>query len=351
LLVTTDAGASWTNKNIGTVGREVATLPNGRLVVLWDRETGVSDDRGDNFRDLFAPGVVPDDGEYPDQLILKPNGEVYLMARNYSYISTDGGETFAATRHDLDLFTNALFFLDNDNGYALGRNRKYAYTTDGGLSWTEGGRYPGFSPTDIHFTTTQKGWATSANRRYVTTDRGATWEDADDRVGGYGYVDRPTDGTIIGARLLISDSRSAVVRSSDGGRTWSELTNHCFVPRAGALTPNGKYYFVAGEGFIVRHDLEELVSGTRRRDLTAAVALTAFPNPAGEAVSLIVPASAAPATLYVYDGSGRRLRAQSIGRAASTVRVSLSGLPRGVYLLRWVAEDGRWGRVRVVKGR
>lgn len=348
LNVTTDGGTSWVTKNIGAAIRELGVLPNGDLIVLTDRETLVSQDQGDSFSDLFAAGVVLSEDDYPDVMVTKPDGVVYFLALNHSYRSTDGGATFVREAHNLELLTTAIHFLDDDHGFAVDRNGKFAKTSDGGQSWTLGEPIPQSGMESIYFTSENNGFAASAIRRYATTDGGQTWEDAEDRNGGYDFLGRDADGAIYAARWAAS-GENALVRSTDDGETWSVLASTCFVHRCMALTPNERYAFVAGDGFIVGHDLEALLVSTPRVSPRQSVSLKAFPNPSEGQVWVSLPEVARGGSLSVFDGAGRMVLARSTPVGQPNVGLDLSGLPGGVYSVRWVANDGAVGHARVVK--
>jgi len=302
LYVTTDAGATWSVERIGSVMRALGVLPSGDPVIMTDSETQVSRDQGQTFTDLFAAGMVPETLDNPDLMTIKPDGSVYFFGPNSSYISMDGGTSFTRTEHGSGLFAKAIFFVDEDHGYVVDRNRKFSYTSDGGMTWQVRTDVPPFSPEALFFTSRDEGWISSANRRYETTDGGMNWTDATDRAGGYDFTRRAADGAIYAA----SGDENTLVRSMDDGVSWTALAGHCFGYRALALTPNERYAFVAGDGFIVRHDLEELVTSTRRRNLPEALSLRAYPNPSNAQFWLEVPMTASATSLSVFDMSVRK---------------------------------------------
>lgn len=345
LYVTTDAGASWSVESVGSSLREVGVLPSGDPVLMTDNATLVSRDQGQTFADLLTPGSVPSAADSPDIMTTRPDGTVYLFGPNSSFNSTDGGSTFTRTEHGTGLFATSIFFLDDQYGYVVDRNGKFATTTDGGATWQPGTNPSNSRSESVFFTARDIGWVSTFNRRYQTTDGGMTWEDATDRDGGYDFIRRAEDGAIYGAR----PNNNTLVRSTDEGETWTELTGNCFTYRSLALTPNERYAFVAGDGFIVRHDLEELVTSTRRRDLPVAEALRAYPNPAQDRVWLDLPLTNEATSLTVFDMSGKQVAGLQVPAGTEKTELDLQNLPSGVYVARWSAPNGRMGRVRLVK--
>lgn len=80
-----------------------------------------------------------------------------------------------------------------------------------------------------------------------------------------------------------------------------------------------------------------VVSSTRP---AAAAPAALFPNPAHDAATLLLPPSTGPVAVRVYDMLGRVMLSQPAAAADGTVKLSLAGLPAGVYRLQTTATDG-----------
>lgn len=345
LYVTTDAGASWAIESVGTSLREVSILPGGDPVVITDNATLVSRDQGQSFTDLIAPGDVPTSLDYPDIMTVKPDGTVYFFGPNSSFSSTDGGDTFTRTEHGTGLFATSIFFFDDEYGYVVDRNGRFASTTDGGASWVLGTNPSSSRLEAVLFISRTTGFVATFSRRYETTDGGMTWADATDNEGSYDFIRRTEDSAIYSARPI----DKTLARSTDEGETWTVLVSNCFTYRSLALTPNERYAFVAGDGFIVRHDLDELLTSTRRGDRPAAETVRAYPNPAEDRAWLELPLTNEATSLTVFDLSGRQVTGLQVPAGTEKAELYLGNLPSGVYVVRWSAPNGRVGRVRLVK--
>lgn len=343
LKVTTDAGVNWVTRNLPRVGRKLGNLENGDLIILTDNQPQISTDQGMTFNDWLPAGIF--DGT-PNVIVRKPNGNIYLLGTNGAYESSDEGQNWTVFSHTNDFQPTAAFFVDNNNGYAVGRSSQYATTTDGGQNWTTG-TGPANNSVDVYFTDADNGWVSDASTRYVTSDRGMTWTRDPARNGGYDYTVRSTDGSILVSRFA-SGNNGEVARSRDNGATWDVIAFNCFSYRGGGITPDGRYWFSSGDGFIVRHDLEALLVSNRRVDATPAIRLRAFPNPGNGAFTLELPMISTSATVEVFDGSGRFLQQQLVLPGQERMSLNLEQVPAGVYLVRWTA-GGQLGRVRVVK--
>ena len=110
--------------------------------------------------------------------VIAPNTYVYNIHR-----TTDLGITWAEVYADTvanvsginDRRINKVFFLDNNNGYAVGGNGLFLKTTDGGLSWIKSFISPYNNLTALHFTDVNTGYTNNAGGIYKTTDGGITW--------------------------------------------------------------------------------------------------------------------------------------------------------------------------------
>ena len=146
-----------------------------------------------------------------------------------------------------------------------------------------------------------------------------------------------------------------MVRFSRNGR----LLNDTLLYRGGSqnyvasalLAPNGRDLVFSGytsAGPYGGSDLfMALYRGFRPLGTTAAAAppapLAFYPNPvsaAGGAVTVLLPGPAG-GTLTLYDGVGRRVRQQAVGRGLARAPLDCAGLPPGLYVLRYLAANGR----------
>ena len=343
LKVTTDAGLNWVTKGMPRVGRDLDVLNNGDLIVMTDAQPQISTDQGQSFADWLPAGTFD---STPNVFDRKPNGNIYLTGTTQAYESSDEGQTWTVITHNNGFQPTAAFFVDNDNGYAVGRSSNYATTSDGGQTWTVG-TGPANNSVDVYFTDADNGWVSTAASRHFTTDRGMTWTSDPNRGGGYDYTVRSTDGSLLVNRFA-SGNNGEVRRSRDNGATWDVIAFNCYSYRGGGITPDGKYWFSVGDGFLVRHDIDALTVSNRRVEAANAVRLRAFPNPSNGAFTLELPVVNAAATLDIFDGSGRLLKQQTVQPGRERANLNLGDVPAGVYLVRWTA-GGQLGRVRVVK--
>jgi photosystem II stability/assembly factor-like uncharacterized protein len=123
--------------------------------------------------------------------------------------------------HSLD----AIAFPSETHGWAAGKGAIIA-TADGGRTWTQ--QYHGAAAVhSLDFTDERDGWAVAETSLLRTTDGGATWSPAEEPTGrvltSVDFVS-PTRGGGVATLTGVAEAPymgGAVVRTSDGGESWS----------------------------------------------------------------------------------------------------------------------------------
>ncbi len=345
LMRTTD-GINWTylTESFGFI-QDLTLLPDGSIVVLNSSMTRISTDQGETFTDWVPDGLVAP-GEYGSKFSQKPNGDIYLLGSEFATTSSDGGATWTVVNHGTELSFHGIQWITDDIGYAYTRQQDFAKTTDGGLSWTVG-EAAVRNLEGMYFLDEMNGWTSTASRRYRTTDGGDNWL-LEAGGGGYDFEINPDDGSLLVASYL-GGNNGSISRSTDQGQTWRQLNFNCFAYRAGAVTPDGAYYWTGGDGFLVRHDLKELIeiSNSTLPSRQTYRSLKAYPNPSNGLFTIDLPLVPTATTMQVFDLSGRQVQQLQVAPGTERQAVDLSAIPAGVYVVRWLA-GGDSGRVKVV---
>ena len=348
LLVMTD-GMNWalSPSSIAGSNRDMAVLEDGRVVVTGSSAMRISADQGQTFTS-WGPADLLQSGEYGLLISRKPNGNYYLLGADHATETSDNGANWIVHNHNSELSYHGLYWISNEIGYAFTRQQHFAKTTDGGQSWTVGDA-PARNLEGIWFTDEMNGWVSSASRRWTTSDGGATWT-PQNQDGGYNY--QMADNGDLFVATYLGGNNGAITWSKDNGDTWRQLNFNCYAYRAGDMTPDGKYFWTGGDGgFLVRHDLEALIenaNSVRRPAAPVYTSITAYPNPTAGQATLELPTGAPAGSVSLHDLSGRVVRALTTPTAVERVDLSLTGLPAGVYVLRWRAGQLA-GRTRLVK--
>lgn len=141
-------------------------------------------------------------------------------------LTTQDGEHWTQAPSPVDAMLNAVYFVDDRHGWAVGHDASIVHTADGGKSWSVqayGGNGDGNPFMDVLFTDVSKGYAVGAYGLFkVTEDGGRTWTDLSDPVlterGLHmNALRRLDDGTFV----LVGEM--GLVATSPDGRTWKAL--------------------------------------------------------------------------------------------------------------------------------
>jgi photosystem II stability/assembly factor-like uncharacterized protein len=131
--------------------------------------------------------------------------------------TSDGGKTWSKQNGGVALSLEALFFLDAQNGWAVGWAGTVLHTVDGGQKW-QLVKIPGasWSLSSITFQDANHGWIVGfAGQLFQTSDGGKTWEA---RKSGYsGWL---TSIGFDGAKRGWITTDNGFLLSEDGGQTW-----------------------------------------------------------------------------------------------------------------------------------
>jgi len=260
---------------------------------------------------------------------------------NENYRTTDGGTTWT----ELPLLGSTYFmkFYTPTFGLATGNFGQYI-SHDGGLTWVESPNGMGF----FDFTGVQRGLGASGNAIYLTTDGGTTFNPVytgsassvvflSDAVA-VGIVDgvfvRSSNGganwtpgvsangrqnlTAVSQDIVLAWGRTGifpdyddrVLRSTDGGQTWTDL---------GEIMPEGVYTFtVAGEQTVVASDLLGSMFHSSNAGLNWTLSF-ASPGPQVGYLSSVEPVFANSLTGYFGYGAGFIIKTTDGGASWSQI--------------------------------
>lgn len=113
-----------------------------------------------------------------------------------------------------------VVFLDQNKGFVVGDSGIIAMSVDAGINWTiiEAARVWRFN--EIHFFDSQDGIAISQEKIYLTNDGGFTWFDGQAPTQKIYDFEELNDSV-----CLITASGNSLLRSSDRGHTWINITD------------------------------------------------------------------------------------------------------------------------------
>lgn len=197
------------------------------------------------------------------------NGKLVVVGeRGHILISTDNGATWRQAQTPTRALLTAVFFFDENLGWAVGHDSVILRTTDGGttwelVNWAPEEEAPFF---DVWFSDAENGMAIGAyGACYATADGGDTWDfvSVDDSEWHLHKIARAADG-----RLYIAAEAGYAYRSDDGGETWEELPSDYEGSYFGVLPLEGDSLLLFGlRGHLFRSEdagetWEEIETGT-----------------------------------------------------------------------------------------
>ena len=205
------------------------------------------------FKGYFEPVNYPEDVQVKDVWFVDAeNGwacgalsESAAQEGGFIINTRDGGKTWKLQMGDPHSATRAvakLFFLDATHGWATQNGSKLLRTTDGENWEAVGNGSPGWA---FAFISPLIGFHLEGERLLMTTNGGTSWKDhyqcrAKVEVDGLPHDETchmqaitfptPTVGYVVTSDL--SDKSSAVIKTTDGGKTWNVAS---FIPQSTAL--------------------------------------------------------------------------------------------------------------------
>ncbi|HUE94227.1 WD40/YVTN/BNR-like repeat-containing protein [Pseudomonas sp.] len=146
--------------------------------------------------------------------------------RGHILFSDDNGANWTQAKVPTKQLLTAVFFIDDQHGWAVGHDAQILASSDGGATWVK--QFEDLEREapllDVWFKDRNSGYAVGAYGALLeTTDGGANWEDVSDRMDN-------EDGYHLNAITEVKDSglfsvgeQGAMFRSSDWGQTWETL--------------------------------------------------------------------------------------------------------------------------------
>ncbi|MEK8080833.1 WD40/YVTN/BNR-like repeat-containing protein [Pseudomonas sp. XK-1] len=146
--------------------------------------------------------------------------------RGHILFSDDNGANWSQAKVPTKQLLTAVFFIDDQHGWAVGHDAQILASSDGGATWVK--QFEDLEREapllDVWFKDRNSGYAVGAYGALLeTTDGGASWEDVSDRMDN-------ADGYHLNAITEVKDSglfavgeQGVMFRSLDWGQTWETL--------------------------------------------------------------------------------------------------------------------------------
>ncbi|MDP2243953.1 YCF48-related protein [Pseudomonas sp.] len=153
---------------------------------------------------------------------------VALGDRGHILYSDDNAASWVQAKVPTRQMLTALFFVDDQHGWAVGHDAQILASNDGGVTWVKQfedlQREEGSPFLDVWFQDVNTGFVVGAyGALFTTNDGGKRWEDVSDRLDS-------EDGYHLNAIVAVKDAGLFVVgelggmfRSADLGQTWETI--------------------------------------------------------------------------------------------------------------------------------
>jgi photosystem II stability/assembly factor-like uncharacterized protein len=161
--------------------------------------------------------------------------------RGHVLYSDDNAVSWIQAKVPTRQMLTAVFFVDDQHGWAVGHDAQILASSDGGATWVK--QYENLEREapllDVWFKDRNNGYAVGAYGALLeTTDGGANWEDVSERIDN-------EDGYHLNAIVAVKDAGLFVVgelggmfRSADWGQTWETIQGPYEGSLFGALDTN-----------------------------------------------------------------------------------------------------------------
>ncbi len=142
------------------------------------------------------------------------------MISGYHILHTsDGGKTWSAQYQGVKSMIFDIFFLDEQNGWAVGGKGIVFRTTNGGANWHSAAIQPDIILYSVFFANKTHGWCVSNGSIFASTDGGITWDEQHNSSESNLFsihFSTPKIG-------LISGTEGFVLKTIDGGQQWESI--------------------------------------------------------------------------------------------------------------------------------
>ena len=329
-LKTTDGGNTWTS--------ELITFAPFQSIHFANADTGTAIGYGVYFRttDGGATWNNPAPPENYMQNVWNFTGNKLLVSSGSNiHWSTNGGNSW--TMQVDTVMYEGFHFLDNVNGYTVGWDGTFAYrgmigkTTDQGATWTYKYLQNYTQLSEVHFPSTNVGYAVGQNRVVKTSDAGNTWSLLPVDSMNYYYSDvfftSNTTGHVVGQNSV---GNPIVMSTNDGGNTWATTTLGTGIRNLNSVwCSDANTCFAVGDSGTVYKTTN--AGGMSVNDIYNSRNVNAYPNPFNESLVISIDGNSLDnGSFYIYDVFGREVKMMNALKG-NEITVSRDDLAPGVY--------------------
>lgn len=356
--LTTDGGATWSH------WKDFFPYPQNKAVFYLnatDIVTGTgngriykSTDNGNTFTQKATP--------VSDVMALDFKGNFGVLVDNYckaSY-SSDGGENWTVISNTV-LCGNLsamkhVNVVDANTTYICGNNTNFFKTTNGCVNWSPvitgyTGNYTGLNFIDANtgFVTIYSG-SPNAARLLKTTDGGSTWSNLTPALVAAGSNTTSTFGAVYAIdanTIYVGVDGGKIMVSTDGGATFTTDFTHtsCTSCPFSKLKYAGGVLFAShSSGGTTSKVFKKTISGVGINEVAKELIFSIYPNPAQDFL-MIEHNTKESGKVKIYSTDGKLVKEADL----NTEKINISFLNAGIYIVKTETESGSFGYRKFVK--
>ena len=146
--------------------------------------------------------------------------------RGHILFSDDQGGHWTQARVPTRQMLTAVYFVDDQHGWAVGHDAQILASTDGGATWTR--QFEDLKREapllDLWFKDASTGFAVGAYGALLeTTDGGQHWENVSERIDNPDQFHLNAIAAVKDAGLFVVGEQGSMFRSADWGQTWEHV--------------------------------------------------------------------------------------------------------------------------------
>jgi len=146
--------------------------------------------------------------------------------RGHILFSDDQGNHWTQARVPTRQMLTAVYFVDDQHGWAVGHDAQILASTDGGATWTR--QFEDLKREapllDLWFKDASTGFAVGAYGALLeTTDGGQHWENVSERIDNPDQFHLNAIAAVKDAGLFVVGEQGSMFRSADWGQTWEHV--------------------------------------------------------------------------------------------------------------------------------
>ncbi|NNE29411.1 MAG: T9SS type A sorting domain-containing protein, partial [Saprospiraceae bacterium] len=259
---------------------------------------------------------------------------------NELHTSSDFGQTWSLTS-TFDTTSSALCVGGDGNYYLALDNGLIQQSTDGGSTWSAWANFDQGVPITMVFKDDQNALLRASTTMYATQDGGLTWTEKGRPYNGTRLYRADGDWTFC---IGTNGSDSDLYYNQDYSVDFPDRFASCAgVSQYAAYDPINNIFWTVAHGMVI--EKVGFSPSFINNQSPIPEALSFFPNPATETITL--DAGAERGTLFVQDVNGRELLQKNVFE--QNPNISLEPLTRGIYILRFIQENGEIRMGKMIK--